>query len=211
MTVLVLFLLGACKNEESKQPEPQPEPVPDPGLTIAEEIITVDAAGGMVELPYLVTNPVNGAVITVTSDMDWVSGFFSPGSTVFRIDLYSDQQPEDYTKITMPEGVFTREDIVVTSFYGKVNADGQGCIHDDFGQELAGHDSPVGEAENHVDQGRGNQKQGKNVPQVVDDFVQPIVVKSELVVGDQVHAYFQEDGIGEYCQCFFYRIFFPFR
>ena len=211
MTVLVLFLLGACKNEESKQPEPQPEPVPDPELTIAEEIITVDAAGGMVELPYLVTNPVDGAVITVTSDMDWVSGFdyetvgkvtmevapnmgnedrnanlllkyaygdgqsiekqlivhqyyqydyhtdvqcvnagyfagtqapnanymlyfsdmevaengnFSPGSTVFRIDLYSDQQPEDYTKITMPEGVFTREDIVVTSFYGKVNADG---------------------------------------------------------------------------------------
>lgn len=44
MTVLVLFLLGACKNEESKQPEPQPEPVPDPELTIAEEIITVDAA-----------------------------------------------------------------------------------------------------------------------------------------------------------------------
>lgn len=75
MTVLVLFLLGACKNEESKQPEPQPEPVPDPELTIAEEIITVDAAGGMVELPYLVTNPVEGAVITVTSDMDWVSGF----------------------------------------------------------------------------------------------------------------------------------------
>lgn len=52
-------------------------------------------------------------------------GTFLPGCTVYRLDFYAEGEPEDWTAITIPEGTYTFDVLdAMTSFYGKVNADG---------------------------------------------------------------------------------------
>lgn len=52
-------------------------------------------------------------------------GTFLPGCTVYRLDFRAEGEPEDWTNITIPEGTYTFDVLdELTSFYGKVNADG---------------------------------------------------------------------------------------
>lgn len=53
------------------------------------------------------------------------NGTFLPGCTVYRLDIHSDVEPEDWTGISIPEGTYTFDALDdETSFYGKVNAAG---------------------------------------------------------------------------------------
>lgn len=204
--VLLLSAVGCKQNEK------EPGTTPDPVLKVNTTIVQATAEGGVYEISYTVENPVDGAVLELTSDADWVSGpdysaenvvsvtvapnndnadrnanllltytygegkvldgeiilhqvyqydyntaaqfveggFFSgrtvnqpryavyisdlgtdeggtflPGCSVYRLDLYSDVVPSDYSDIQLPEGTYTEGNIdLYNSFWGKVNAAG---------------------------------------------------------------------------------------
>lgn len=66
--VLLLSAVGCKQNEK------EPGTTPDPVLKVNTTIVQATAEGGVYEISYTVENPVDGAVVELTSDADWVSG-----------------------------------------------------------------------------------------------------------------------------------------
>lgn len=66
--VLLLSAVGCKQNEK------EPGTTPDPVLKVNTTIVQATAEGGVYEISYTVENHVDGAVVELTSDADWVSG-----------------------------------------------------------------------------------------------------------------------------------------
>lgn len=66
---VVLMAITSCKEDPV---EPTPEQ-PDPVFELSENAIQVSVEGGLYEIGYVLANPVEGAELKLTSDVDWVS------------------------------------------------------------------------------------------------------------------------------------------
>jgi len=104
--------LAGCSDEKTDDPTPDA-----PVLTVKTEIpgsIAVDAAGGEIELPYEISDPVEGGTVTATSEDAWLHDFdnTTPGSIVFMADenMEFDQPRTGRVVLSYPEA----EDVAVT-------------------------------------------------------------------------------------------------
>ena len=89
----VVVTIKQAKGEKEPEPEPEPKPEPEtPVLTLDTTTIEINDLGGDCSVTYAVENPVEGAVLQIKSDQDWVHDFFLDGNKVlFKIDENPDQ------------------------------------------------------------------------------------------------------------------------
>ena len=84
--VLSSFSLFAAVFGCSKK-EPVEEDIPGPVLEAVEETLTVPCSGGQYTINYILSNPVDGAIVEAGSDDEWIGGFTYPrdGEVVFNV------------------------------------------------------------------------------------------------------------------------------
>lgn len=71
---LVVLLFAACGEQAVEPGTPQPTPEPDvQHLSVGVEgIINMEAEGGVVAIPYTITDPVEGLEVEATTEQDWI-------------------------------------------------------------------------------------------------------------------------------------------
>lgn len=75
LALLPMLALGLSAGFVSCKPEEKPEPPKEPKLEFQQTEVTVSPDGGEGTVLYTVTNPVEGATLTATSDQTWVHDF----------------------------------------------------------------------------------------------------------------------------------------
>lgn len=81
----IAVLTVACEKEKQTD-EPTPS-VEAPELFVNEEVISASAQGGVCQIAYLISNPVAGATVVVTSDQNWVSNFDYSTDGVVKMEV----------------------------------------------------------------------------------------------------------------------------
>lgn len=95
-TAAAVFMLSAfaCNEKENEAKVPS--------LTINEETVTIEAAGGIAGISYTLDNPVEGSTVNASAAMEWVNTFdcSTEGTITFTVDA-NDSADERSCEVTV--------------------------------------------------------------------------------------------------------------
>ena len=116
----IAVLTVACEKEKQTD-EPTPS-VKAPELFVNEEVISASAQGGVCQIAYLISNPVAGATVVVTSDQNWVSNFDYSTDGVVKMEVAPNLTNEDRNanlllKYNYGEGLSLEQTLIVHQHY----------------------------------------------------------------------------------------------
>ena len=116
-SALTLTLLAGCKGDE-----PTPEPTPgNTTLTLETKVVDVTADGGLYEVCYSLENPVEGGVLKVSAEKDWVYNIDTSveGLLTFEVATSYESEARNCRLELIYPGVYPNPTITVKQAVGK--------------------------------------------------------------------------------------------
>lgn len=84
--VFILFVLFALLCSACEVESPTPNEQSKPEISVVGGIITMPASGGDAEIKFSILNPVDGAQLEATSDVDWITDISVGESVTFSVE-----------------------------------------------------------------------------------------------------------------------------
>lgn len=100
-TLLTLLAVTAVAcNEDNERPLAQPDTSQSTFTLLSESVLEYEAEGGHGKIQYTIENPVEGALVLPTVDVDWVTDFYVTSSEIsFYVEASTVEEPREATII----------------------------------------------------------------------------------------------------------------